>query len=442
VLFIISDDLNTHMGCYGDPMVKTPNLDHLAQRGIRFDRAFCQYPVCNPSRTSFLSGYHPETSHVMIQTEVLRDRFKDVVYMPEHFHANGYFTASVGKVQHGGHHDCKWDVEDDLKAGESDESEAPKNEGKGDAKPRERRRAAGERKNTQNPSYTKFRATATDDDPENADTKIAAKTIELLEKNKDKSFFIAVGFHKPHVPHVAPKKYFDMYPLDKIQTVKVPPHDEDDIPKAALASKRNYQPEMPDQTKREIIASYLACVTYMDAQVGRVLAALDHLKLSDNTIVVFIGDHGWHFGEHNWWAKASLFEESARPPLIVAGPQVKSGQVCPRVVEYLDIYPTLAEVCGLPKPPQGEGKSFAPLLKNPTQPWNKVAFTCENRPGMLGRSVRNERYRYTEWNEGKAGAELYDHDADPHEWTNLATSADHQKTVAEMKANLARGFAQ
>lgn len=431
-----------HLGCYGDAIVKTPNLDRLAKRGVRFDRAYAQYPVCNPSRTSFLSGLHPETTHVMVQTDVLRDTMTNVVYLPEHFRANGYYTAGIGKIQHGGHEDLKWDFKDDLKSGEADDDEGGKKankKGKGDAKPRERK-GNSDKKNSDNPSYTKFRATAGDDDPENADTQIAAKVITALEQHKDKPFFIAAGFHKPHVPHVAPQKYFDLYPLDKIELAKVPPHDEDDIPKAALASKRNYQPDMPDKTKREIIASYLACVSYMDAQAGRVLDALDRLKLTDNTIVIFISDHGWHFGEHNWWAKASLFEESTHVPLLVAGPRIKGAQVCPRVVEYLDIYPTLAELCGLPKPPQGEGKSFAPLLKNPEQPWNKVAFTCENRTGMLGRSVRNEHFRYTEWNEGKAGTELYDHEADPHEWTNLAKSPEHQKIVAEMKSLLRQGF--
>ncbi|MDB6059810.1 MAG: sulfatase [Verrucomicrobiales bacterium] len=434
VLFIVSDDLNMHLACYGDKIVKTPNLDRLAARGVRFDRAYAQYPVCNPSRTSFLSGLHAETTHVMDQKTILRDSMPKVVYLPEHFHSNGYFTASIGKIQHLGHHDAHWDVEDGVRAGDSDD------EGDTSAKPKRRRANPADRKKPGEPPYFVYRATE-NDDPANEDTAIAAKAVDVLQKHKDQPFFIAVGFHKPHVPHVAPKKYFDLYPLDKVELVNVPANDADDIPKVALNSKKNYQPDMPEKTKREIIASYLACVSYMDAQVGRVLDELDRLKLSDKTIVVFISDHGWHFGEHNWWAKASLFEESTHVPLIVAGPGINSGKTCARVVEYLDIYPTMSEFCGLPKPFQGEGKSFVPLLNNPEAQWNKVAYTCEHRGPTTGRTVRNERYRCTEWNDGKAGIELYDHDKDPMEYTNLAKQAGSKQALADMKALLHRDFA-
>jgi iduronate 2-sulfatase len=436
VLFIVSDDLNMHLACYGDKIVKTPNLDRLAKRGVRFDRAYAQYPVCNPSRTSFLSGLHPETTHVMDQQTVLRDTMKNVVYLPEHFHANGYFTASIGKIQHLSHHDAHWDFEDGIRTGDSDDegdSQKPKRGGRAN---RPDAKKAGE------PPYFRFRATDRDIDPENADTVIAKKAIEVLEKHKNQPFFIGVGFHRPHVPHVAPKKYFDLYPLDKMQLINVPTHDADDIPEVALNSKKNYQPNMPEKTKREIIASYLACVSYMDAQVGRVLDELDRLKLTDKTIVVFISDHGWHFGEHNWWAKASLFEESAHVPLLVAGPGLRGGKVCPRVVEYLDIYPTLAEFCGLPKPPQGEGRSFVPLLHKPTAPWNKVAYTCEHRGQIIGRSVRNERYRFTQWNNGERGTELYDHDRDPMEYTNLTRKGTNSAAMQDMWNLLQRPFAE
>jgi uncharacterized sulfatase len=190
---------------------------------------------------------------------------------------------------------------------------------------------------------------------------------------------------------------------------------------------------MPDRQKQGIIAAYLACVSYMDEQLGRVVQAMDRLKLWDNTVVLYTGDHGWHFGEHNWWAKASLFEPSARVPLIVVLPGGAERSICPRVVEMVDFYPTLSELCGLPKPSQGEGRSFVPLLKNPELPWNKPAFTTERRPRVLGRSVRTERYRYTEWDEGKQGTELYDYDSDPNEHVNLAKDPRQERTVAEMK---------
>lgn len=433
VIFIVADDLNTHLGCYGDPIVQTPNIDRLAQRGVRFDRAYAQYPVCNPSRTSFLSGLHPETTGVMDQQKLLKQTMPEVVYLPEHFGANGYFTAAIGKIEHGAHNDVKWDLKQESRGGpDDDEGETPKRPKQGKAK------TGTPRKADVSLPYLRERATTDERDPENADTIIAERVVKLLDEKKDKPFFIAIGFHKPHVPHVAPKKFFDLYPLEKIPLVNVPADDAKDIPPAALASKKNYQPDMADEQKRKIIRSYLACVSYLDEQMGVVMSAMDRLQLWDNTVVVFFGDHGWHFGEHNWWAKASLFEPSARVPLIVVAPGAKAGTASPRVVELLDLYPTLSELCGLPKPRQGEGRSILPLLKNPAAPLDKPAFTAEGRPNMLGRSVRTERYRYTEWNEGQAGTELYDYQTDPDEFTNLAKDPNSAKMVAEMKKLIGR----
>ena len=445
VLFIISDDLNNHLACYGDPIVKTPNIDRLAQRGVRFDRAYCQYPVCNPSRTSFLSGLHPETTGIRSQTQMLhRDSMPDAIYLPDHFRANGYFTAGIGKVEHGGHYEIKWDVIDDFKGkgdgeigGNTGESPVPRNTR------RAQRRAAATAPNSDAEvtrrmkgdglPYTVERQTE-ENDPENVDDLIAKKVVALLEKRKsgDKPFFIVAGFHKPHVPHVAPKRFFDMYPLDQMKLADVPKDDAKDIPPAAFASKKNYQPDMPEQTRRQIIRAYLASTSYMDEKVGQVTTAMDRLNLWDNTVVIFLGDHGWHFGEHNLWAKASLFEESARAPLILTAPGAKPNAPCPRVVEFLDLYPTLTEMCHLPPPPQSEGRSFASLLKNPEQPWDKVAYTCLG-AGPAARSVRNERYRYTEWDDGRKGVELYDHETDPNELTNLARDPAHQPTILAMK---------
>jgi len=456
VLFIISDDMNCHLGCYGDEVVKTPNIDKLAARGIRFERAYCQYPVCNPSRTSFLSGLHPETTKVCDQQTVLRKQnMPDVVYLPEHFKANGYFTAGIGKVEHGGHYDIKWDLLDDFKgAGGDDEDEgAAKRPATRPATPTGAgRRAARRAPATQNSDaevarrlageglpYTVERQTD-EHDPENTDDRIADKVVKLLNERakSDQPFFIAAGFHKPHVPHVAPKRFFDMYPLEKIKLAEVPAGDEKDIPPIALASKKNYQPDMPEQTKREIIRAYLACTSYLDEKIGQVMSALDDNHLWDNTIIVFIGDHGWNFGEHNWWAKASLFEESCRAPLIVVAPGGKSDTTCPRVIEYVDIYPTLADFCHLPAPHQGEGRSFVPLMHDPEHPWYKAAYTALH-PGPLGRTVRDERYRYTEWDQGRKGAELYDHDTDPHELTNLAEDPAHAQVLEQMKHVLHSG---
>jgi len=442
VLFIVCDDLNTHIGCYGDPIVKTPNADRLAKRGVRFDHAYAQYPVCNPSRTSFLSGLHPETTGVTDQQKLLKTTMPKVVYLPEHFRTNGYFIASIGKIEHGSHHDIQWDVADEMKGANSDEDEADAPKKNAAGRPKKAKSETPRKKETSLP-YLRERATE-ENDPENVDTAIAKRVVKLLEEKRDKPFFIGVGFHKPHVPHVAPKKFFDMYPPEKMLLAKVTPEEIKGIPPAALGAvgNKNYQPNMPEKQKREIITAYLACVSYVDEQLGVVMDAVDRLKLADDTIIIFTGDHGWHFGEHDWWAKASLFEPSARVPLIVVVPGQGKNVSSPRVVELLDLYPTLSELCGLPKPPQGEGKSFAPLLKNPLLAWHKSAFTMERRPKATGRTVRTERYRYTEWDDGRQGAELYDYTTDTGETKNLAKDPKQKETLGEMKKLLGKGVWQ
>jgi uncharacterized sulfatase len=424
VLLIVSDDLNMHLGCYGDAVVQTPNIDRLAARGMKFDRAYCQYPVCNPSRTSFLSGLYPETTGVTNQLLVLRNKMPDVVYLPEYFQQHGYFTAGIGKVQHGGHDDCKFDFKFEPREKGDDEGEGDK------APPPER----AKNKRGGDLPYAISKQVG-DDDPSLQDLKIAETAVKTLQEKRDRPFFLCVGFHRPHVPHVAPKRYFDLYPLDKMQLSVVPAHDADDIPAPAIASKKNYQPDMPDEQKREIISAYLACVSFMDAQVGRVMEAMDRGKLWDNTIVIFMSDHGWGFGEHNWWAKASLFEPSAHGPLIVVAPGVGANKACGRVVEYIDLYPTLVELCGLPAQAKVEGKSFAPLLREPSQTWDKVARTVISRPNGLGRTICDERYRFTKW-PGEDVVELYDHQTDPGENTNLAKDPKFADVRAMMEKRL------
>jgi iduronate 2-sulfatase len=434
VLFIISDDLNCALGCYGNTVVQTPNIDRLARRGVRFERAYSNYPVCNPSRASFLSGLYPETTKVLNNTTSPRAHLgKDFVFMPEHFRAHGYFTGGIGKITHGIFADTiQWDVFAEPAHG-IDLDDVP------DA-PRDRRRRLGQAQRPGQQALPEhnvpfpWQATDTNDEDE-PDGQVALQTVKLLERNKDKPFFITAGFHKPHIPHVAPKKYFDMYPPEKIPLPKEPAGHSKDIPAMA---RGKYYPDLTELQQRQIISHYYAATTFMDAQVGKVLDAMDRLKLWDNTIVVFLGDHGWHLGEHGgFWAKASLMQESAAAPLIVAAPGMKANAASPRMVEFVDVYPTLTELCQLPVPARVEGLSFAPLLDDPKRLWKKTIYTVVTRRNDLGRAVRTEQYTYIEWPDGSA--QLYDYTRDPKEYVNLAREPKHAKTLGEMKELLRRG---
>jgi len=417
VLMIAVDDLNTRIGCYGDPVAKTPNIDRLAERGVRFDRAYCNYPLCNPSRTSLLSGRRPETTRIFDNNTPPRTYLGDILFMPEYFKAHGYFTARVGKVAHGlFEHQIKWDISE-SRAGIpiSQERRLTDEDTQLAAKRQEKRKAAG-----QEAGALVWRKTdrADADEPDGA---TARRIVEILKQHKDGPFFIACGFHKPHLPWVAPRKYFDMYSLDQIKLPNTPPDDRDDIPPIALTFREG-EDQMTDLQRREAILAYHAATSFMDAQVGVVLDAVDQLKLWDNTVVFLFGDHGFHLFDHlQLWRKMTLFEQAARAPLIFHAPGMAEGVGCMRLVEFVDLFPTLTELCGLPEAPGMEGLSFVPLLKDPQRPWKKGAFTMVARGrNRFGRSVRTERYRYTEWDDENHSVECYDHEMDPNEWTNLA----------------------
>jgi iduronate 2-sulfatase len=424
VLFIAVDDLNARLGCYGAP-VKSPNIDALARRGVRFERAYCQYPLCNPSRSSLMTGRRPTTTGITENTTWFRQAMPDVVTLPQHFRANGYYTAKAGKMFHGG-------LEDDKGWVEGSEGYAPR-------APMTPEQRAQRQRNSD-------RWSAVEGDGEGQpDYRTATRAIELLGKHREEPFFLGVGFVKPHTPFVAPKKYFDLYDPAKIQLppdfAPNPQAKDSSVPAPALRPNFDIfiRRDASEEQAREAIAAYYAATSFMDAQVGRVLDALDRLKLRDSTIVVLFGDHGFHLGDKGMWSKQSLFEMAARVPVIVAMPGSGPSRPSPRTVELVDLYPTLAEACGLPMLAGLQGESLVPLLKKPDAAWDHPAYTMQKRGQVTGHSVRTERYRYTEWNDGNAGTELYDHQSDPDELRNLAADPAHARTVAEMKQLLRKG---
>jgi len=436
VLLIVSDDLTTALGCYGNAVAKSPNVDRFARQGVRFEHAYCQFPLCNPSRASFLTGRRPDTTKVYENATHFRQNLPDVVTMPQLFQKAGYSVIRVGKLYHYGvPAQIGTDGLDDKPSWQRVVN--PRGRDKDDEDQVIQYTGA---KGSLGAAISYLAAAGTDE--EQTDGKIATETIKLLEEHQAKPFFIACGFFRPHVPCVAPKKYFDLHPLAQMTLPKEPAGHLDAVPPAALTIKPANYGLKDDQIAR-FLQGYHASVSFVDAQLGRLLDALDRLKLADNTVVVFMSDHGWLLGEHGQWQKRLLFEESARVPLVIRAPKAKgNGKASTRTVELIDICPTLADLCGIPAP-GAEGTSLKPLLDDPAAAWTRPAYTQVSRgagaKSFMGRSVRTERWRYSEWDEGKQGVELYDHAADPQEYRNLASDAKHADVVAEMK-KLLRGM--
>jgi iduronate 2-sulfatase len=447
VLYIVSDDLSNQLGCYGDKTVKSPRIDELARRGVRFDRAYCQFPLCNPSRASFLTGLRPDQTGVRENATQFRKNVPDAVSIGQLFQKAGYYVARVGKLYHYGV---------PLQIGTDGLDDPPSWMEKFNPRGRDRddepkifSLVPGQFGGT--PSWL----AADGDDSEQTDAKGAEMAITLLEehgKDPNRPFFIACGFYRPHTPYVAPKKYFEMYPRESLPLAEQKDGDRDDIPAPAV-SQHSARHNMDERLTREARQAYFASITFMDQQVGKLLDALERLKLANRTIVVFHSDHGYHTGEHGGlWQKQSLFEQSARVPLIIAAPGSKAaGQSVAGCVELIDVYPTLAALCGLEVPAGPAGKSLAPQLADATAATKGFALTQVRRGGggmgkkakatgeerfFPGYSLRTDRYRYTEWDGGEKGAELYDHQTDPQEFTNLAKDPAHAATVKELSAKL------
>ncbi|MCF2505072.1 sulfatase [Dyadobacter sp. CY107] len=432
VLFIAVDDLNTDLGCYGNKYVKTPNIDRLSRRGVKFDRAYTQYPLCSPSRSSLLTGQRPDITKIYELQTHFRKTLPDVVTLPQLFKNNDYYSARVGKIYHYGvpgqigtdglDDPISWDHKVNPRGRDKTEESLVKNltpdRGLGSA--------------------LAWHASEGRDE-EQTDGMVASEAIKLLKEKKNEPFFLAVGFYRPHSPYVAPKKYFDQYPLATVPLPKEVENDLDDIPEAALFTKPSHW-GLSVANRKVALRAYYASISFMDAQVGRVLDELDRLKLADKTIIVFWSDHGYNVGQHGQWMKHSLFENSAHVPLIISVPGGTKGKASGRTVELLDIYPTLAELCGLTPTQKLGGKSLTALLKNPDAIWDKAAYTQVRSNQIFGRSVRTERFRYTEWDGGKAGVELYDHQKDPNEFTNLAKETTYIITVSEMSMLLQKGY--
>ena len=445
VLFLAVDDLRPELGCYGVPGINSPNIDRIARQGIVVRRAYCQQAVCSPSRTSLLTGTRPDTSKVWDLVTHFRDAIPDVVTLPQHFKNHGYFVRGMGKIFHPSVNDePSWSVP----------WETPKAPDYALADPADRRKTKAREDKGKG---AKGPVSEAADVPDNTfkDGKVADLAVSALRERKGKStpFFLAVGFAKPHLPFVAPKRYWDMYDPAKIPLAPNR-HHPDGAPEYALSGTNevlNYHgtPQGPvkEDFARHLKHGYYAAVSYTDAQIGKVLDELDRLDLRKNTIVVLWGDHGWKLGEHGEWAKHTNVENDTNAPLLVSVPGLKTaGAVADGLVEFVDIYPTLAELAHLPLPTHLEGSSFKPLLTDPKRAWKPAAFSQYPRgKKLMGYSMRTGRYRLTVWvgrqDHSKVDAvELYDHQTDTRENVNIAVMPKNAELVKSLTEQWRRGW--
>lgn len=435
VLFIASDDLNHCFSTYGNPLVRTPNLDAIARRGVRFDRSYCQFPLCSPSRTSIMTGLAPDATGVYNLTKHFRESVPDVVTLGQAFQKNGYFVGRVGKIYHYGN---------PGQIGTNGLDDEPTWTRRvnpiGVDKTREEPRVTNYTPTRGLGSSVSFYASPARDE-EHTDGIVAAETIRMMEEQRGAPWFLGAGFYRPHCPWIAPAKYFDMIPREKVKLVPFEEWEMNIAPRWAYFTTPANWGLTPKQ-RIDAMQAYYASILFVDAQVGKLLDAVRRLGQEENTTVVFWSDHGYGLGEHGQWMKQTVFEYSARSPMLLCGAGVGArGQACGRTVEFLDLYPTLADLCGLREVPSGlHGKSLRPLLENPRAPWDRPAVTQvhRNRQGeaVRGYSIRTERHRYTMWDGGREGEELYDYPRDPRELKNLARDAGAAALKAGLKTRL------
>ena len=425
VIFIVVDDLRPLLGCYGHSEMHTPNIDRFAERGTLFSRAYCQYPLCNPSRVSMITGLRPGTTGVLDNSTNFRDVLPSVITLPQHFKAHGYHTQAVGRVLH------IHELQNNPLAWST--------------------RSWG-------PVWIPFDKASTPSweavdaaDHELRDGQTADKVGEILEvlaAHPNNPFFLAVGFYKPHLRYKAPRKYFDLYNsvTFNIHTDAMTPESVPPLARTYWNEIRGYQdlltevPRVSDEKILELTRAYAASVSYTDALVGRVLQQLDALNLTENTVIVLVGDHGYHLGEHGTWGKNTLFEVGVHSPLIISVPGQQPNRVN-ALAELVDIYPTLCEACELPTPSELEGLSLMPVIEQPTHPWKTAAFSEIKRRNISGYSIRTEQYRYTEWGpDGSRGRELYDYDTDPNETVNVVDLPENAERVEHLSERLHAGW--
>ncbi len=446
VLFIISDDLTyTALSCYGNSVCQTPNIDAIAGRGTRFTRAYCQGTYCGPSRASFMSGYYPHATGVLGYKNP-RPQIGDRATWSQHFKNNGYYAARVSKIFHMG-------VPGGIEFG--GDARRPKDYNGADDQhswterfnsPGPEWKAAGDGETLEgNPDgkrpvvggNTFVVVEADGDDLVHSDGKTAAKAVELINVHKDEPFWLGVGFVRPHVPFVAPRPYYQ--PFKPYSKMVLPPKiegDWDDIPKPGINYKTSLNMKMDVRRQKKAMGGYFASVAYMDAQVGKVMAALQQAGLREKTIVIFTSDHGYHLGEHDFWAKVSLRDESAGVPLIISVPG-KQPAVCDSLVELLDLYPTTAKLCGLDVPDRLQGMDISAMLDDPSHQVREAAFSVA--PMRKGFLLREDKYAYIQYQEdASAGIELFDCDRDPGQYNNLADSEDHRPIVEGFRDKMAK----